>query len=137
MVTRAVFLKMTVAAVAAFAGGPSPNLRGKLIQRAGEAPVLETEDHKLVALKGDEPTQAILKDPRLAGLDFEIKGKFAAGVFEIEPIENRALLVHKGDKLFRVTYYCDVCSIRTYSPGPCPCCQEETRLDLIDPSQDR
>jgi hypothetical protein len=138
MVTRAVFLKMSIAAAAAFAGAPSSNLRGKLIQRDGQAPVIETADHKMISLKGDDPTQAILKDKRLAGLDFEIKGRFLApDQFEVATIENRALIVHKDDKLFRVTYYCDVCSIRTYSPGPCPCCQAETRLDLIDPSQDR
>jgi hypothetical protein len=34
-----------------------------------------------------------------------------------------------------ITYWCDVCSIRTYTPGKCWCCQQETTLDLRDPDQ--
>jgi hypothetical protein len=32
-----------------------------------------------------------------------------------------------------VTYWCEVCAIRTYTPGECMCCQENTELDLRDP----
>jgi hypothetical protein len=34
-----------------------------------------------------------------------------------------------------ITYWCDVCSIRAYTPGPCVCCQQETTLDLRDPDK--
>jgi hypothetical protein len=137
MALRALFLTLAVAA-ASLAADTTPNARGKLIQQPGKPPAIETPGKQLVYLNGDAPTLSILKDKRLAGVDLEAKGHFTSpNQFEIDSIENRALLVHKGDKLYRVTYYCDVCSIRTYSPGPCPCCQEETRLDLIDPSQDR
>jgi hypothetical protein len=137
MMTRAIFLKIAVGAAVAFAEA-SPELRGKLIEREGGEPAIETQDGKMVPLAGDAPTLAILQDKRLANREFRIKGKVSgAGIFEIEPLQNRALLVCEGDKILRVTYYCDVCSIRTYSPGPCPCCQAESRLDLIDPLQDR
>ena len=44
-----------------------------------------------------------------------------------------ALLVHQNGKLKMITYWCDVCSIRAYAPGPCVCCQKETTLELRDP----
>lgn len=137
MALRVLLLTLAVA-TASLASGPTPNARGKLTQQPGKPPAIEMANKQILYLNGDAPTVSILKDKRLAGVDLEVKGHFTSpNQFEIDTIENRALLVHKGDKLYRVTYYCDVCSIRTYSPGPCPCCQEETRLDLIDPSQDR
>ena len=108
-------------------------LGGRLVQ--GGKPALLTADGKTIGVAGDGPTERILHDSRLNGRVFEAKGHFSsAGVFTIDPIETRSLVVLEGAKRSRVTYYCDVCSIRTYSPGPCMCCQAETRLDLIDPA---
>ena len=59
----------------------------------------------------------------------------ANGVFEINPIYLAALYAYKDGARKRVTYWCDVCAIRTYSPGPCWCCREETALDLRDPDK--
>ncbi len=87
------------------------------------------------SLSGDEPTSKILRDARLNGKTLEARGRFVgAGEFRIDPIETRPMVLVEGDRKLRVTYYCDVCSIRTYSPGPCMCCQADTRLDLIDPA---
>jgi hypothetical protein len=136
MAIRALILSMALAAVSL--AGEKATTRGKLVQHAGQPSVLETADHQIITLSGDSSTQKILHDQRLAGFDLEAKGHFTApAVFQVDPIEERALLVHKGDNVYRVTYYCHTCSIRTYEPGPCMCCQEETRLDLIDPKQDQ
>jgi hypothetical protein len=136
MALRALLLTLIIAATS-FASGSS-NPRGKLTQQPGRPPALETANHEFIYLTGDAPTQKVLKDARLAGLDVEAKGHFTSATeFTVDPIEDRALLVHKGDSLYRVTYYCHTCSIRTYEPGPCLCCQEETILDLIDPKQDQ
>jgi hypothetical protein len=131
---RALLLMIPLARFSFAANNNSPNLlRGKLAQ----PPTLETGDGRRVALSGDAQTAAILKDKRLAGFDFEIKGHYVSPAeFAVDPLETHAMLVYKAGKPYRVTYYCDVCSIRTYSPGPCMCCQQETRLDLIDPSKD-
>ena len=111
----------------------SETLQGKLVQREGLPPALDSGG-KLVTLQGDKPTLAVVSDKRLNGVDMQAKGHFAApGVFEIDPIHTRAILVRRDGKLKLVTYWCDICSIRTYSPGPCWCCQRETTLDLRDP----
>ena len=107
---------------------------GRLIQ-TGKQPMLGTPEGRMVRVTGDEPTDKILHDARLSGRVFEAKGHATgADSFTIDPIETRPMVVVDGAKRFRVTYYCDVCSIRTYSPGPCMCCKAETRLDLIDPA---
>lgn len=114
----------------------STPVRGKLRQREGKPPAVETADHKLISLDGDEPTKKILNDKRLNGFDLEAKGRFTApDEFVVDPLHTKAMFVHKEGRLKVITYWCDLCSIRTYSPGLCWCCQQETTLDLRDPDQ--
>ena len=102
-------------------------LRGKLVSGAA----LEVADGKTIQLEGDRPTEGVIKDKRLFGKEFELIGDFAApDRFRILPIHLKAMFVHQNGKKLFVTYWCDVCSIRTYTPGTCWCCQEETQLDL-------
>jgi hypothetical protein len=106
-------------------------IRGKLVQRENQPPAIETAEQKLIVLDGDGTTGHVLHDKRLAGQDFEALGHFtSADHFQVDPAYTHALHVLKDGKRFMVTYWCDVCSIRQYEPGPCMCCQRETHLDL-------
>ncbi|MCU1238187.1 MAG: hypothetical protein JWP63_6154 [Candidatus Solibacter sp.] len=108
-------------------------VHGKLIVRAGQPPAIETPEHQLVQLDGDQPTRKVLHDPRVNGFDVEAHGHFTApGQFLIDPQHTRSLLVHDHDKLKMITYWCDVCYIRAYAPGPCVCCQKDTEVELRD-----
>jgi hypothetical protein len=110
---------------------PATTVQGKLIQHEYQAPVIETANHKLVTLDGDGSTVHVLNDKRIAGMEIEAKGHFtAADHFQIEPFHTHAIHVLKDGKRLLVTYWCDVCSIRQYEPGPCWCCQRETALAL-------
>lgn len=114
-------------------GGTS--LRGKLT-KSGDKPALQTREGKLILLTGDEDTLGVISDARLAGSDFEVVGKLVApDRFHINPIHTHAMHVHKNGKRLMATYWCDVCSIRTYTPGICWCCREETALDLREPDK--
>lgn len=116
--------------VGAFANGDSTVIQGVLRHAEGKPPALDTGDRQIL-LDGDADTNGVLKDKRLAGAKLELKGHFLpSGVFLVDPIHTRALFVHKNGKRLFVTYWCDVCSIRTYTPGKCWCCQDETALDL-------
>jgi len=111
-------------------------LQGKLVQRENQPPAIETPEHKLVVLAGDDATEHVLHDKRLAGMEFELVGHFSgADHFQIDPAYTHAVHVIKDGKRFIVTYWCEICSIRQYEPGPCWCCQRETNLDLreLDP----
>jgi hypothetical protein len=110
---------------------PATTVHGKLVQRAGRTPAIETAAHKLFTLEGDGSTEHVLDDKRLSGADLEAKGHFtASGRFQVDPFYTHALHVLKNGKRFLITYWCDVCSIRQYEPGPCWCCQRETALNL-------
>jgi len=123
-------------AVAAVLQADESIVRGKLTKAPTGDPALQTKDGKFVLLGGDADTIGVLKDARLANADFEVVGQpSAAGRFTINPIHKRALFTYKGDRRLMVTYWCDVCAIRTYTPGICWCCREETALDLIEPDK--
>jgi hypothetical protein len=112
----------------------SATVRGKLTVREGKPATVETSDGKTVQLDGDDSTLKLLADSRLNGFEIQAKGKFTApGRFTVNPIHTRALLVQEKGRLKMVTYWCDICSIRSFTPGPCACCQRETTLDLRDP----
>jgi hypothetical protein len=120
-----------ILALPTFSATTPSSIRGKLAVTDDGRPALQTTDGKRVPVTGDDASLGVLKDKRLAGMDFEAVGEFnAEGVFVIRPIHTKAMFVHRDGKKLFVTYWCDVCSIRTYSPGICWCCQEETELDL-------
>ena len=78
----------------------------------------------------------MLGDTRLNGFEIHAKGHFTdPGHFQLDPIHTHSLLVNTDGHLKMVTYWCDTCSIRAYTPGPCVCCQQETVLDLRDPDK--
>ena len=125
---------LAVALLCAAAEPKTTTLSGRLAIASGQPPALVTSDGRRIVLDGDEPTRKILGDQRLNGFEVEAKGHFTApGRFLIDPLHTRAMMVRQDGKLKMITYWCDVCSIRAYTPGPCVCCQRETTLDLRDP----
>lgn len=115
-----------------FAQSPGAMLRGKLVQGEDKHPAIEAAVGKLVALAGEPETMAVLNDARMAGADLELLGHFKSpGVFVVGPFySSKSMFVHKDGKRYTISYWCPVCSIRTYTPGKCMCCQEQTHLDL-------
>jgi len=112
----------------------SETIHGKLVVHEGKATVIETADHQLIQVDGDAPTHKVLNDARVDGYEVQARGHFTGpGRFQVDPQHTHALLVHDHGRLKMITYWCDVCSIRAYAPGPCVCCQQETTLDLRDP----
>lgn len=113
------------------AGTTGESLTGNLSRSADGKPVLKTKGGRTIPLEGDKDTEIVLQDDRLQGADFEVTGKFLdADRFEVGPIYRHSMLVLRGGKRFSISYWCDLCSIRNYTPGKCQCCQEETALDL-------
>src|SRR4051794_24389763 len=111
-------------------------LRGKLASDSKGQAALRTTDGRSVPLHGDEETTLVLHDKRLLPYDFEVIGSLAPSrVFDINPIYMAALWAYQNGSRKRVTYWCDICAIRTYSPGLCSCCRNETQLDLRDPDK--
>lgn len=128
---RRMLLRVLGALLAARAWGAAVRLRGKLGRDAAGRPVLETAGRK-IRLEADEDTRKVLRDARLAGFELELEGEPAGpDAFRVGPFYRKSLRVLRGGKKFLVSYWCDVCSIRSYTPGLCVCCQQETQLDLL------
>jgi hypothetical protein len=105
-------------------------IRGTLRLKQSAVPLLLTTDSE-IPITGDESTMGVFCDKRVQGLQFELTGRFrASGQFETNPIHTQAMVVLRGQQRLFVTYWCDICAIRTYTPGICWCCQEDTELDL-------
>jgi hypothetical protein len=106
-------------------------LKSALMLEVSGAGQTATQAVSMVKLEGDAPTRAVLSDARLFGAEMILVGEMTApGVLKVDPIHTKAMHVHKSGKDLLISYWCDVCSIRTYEPGKCMCCQEETELDL-------
>lgn len=98
-------------------------LSGQLA-RQNSAPVLKVKDKAYRLAAANEYAKTILNEERVAGWEFRLEGRWkGSDTFEVE----RLFSVHDG-KLFKVTYYCDVCNITTYKPGRCDCCQDPTEV---------
>jgi hypothetical protein len=133
---RVVIVALCMAVCAMASDVPGISIRGKLTHSPDKQPALDPGNHKLIYLKGDHDTMGVLNDERLAGADLEAIGRFTEpDHFMIGPITSQSMFVHKDGKRLMITYWCDICYIRTYSPGKCVCCQKYTDLDLHEPDK--
>jgi len=93
--------------------------------------VLVMAGGKRVELEADPDTLRVLSDPRLHATELGARGAWEGlGRFRIGPFHLESFWVYRNGACWKVSYWCPVCSIRTYTPGKCQCCQEETELDL-------
>jgi len=132
------YLSFLALAAACFAADSkaSVTLHGTLVIREGKPASMETLDRKNVQLDGDAATRKVLGDARLNGFQVQARGRFTGtNRFTLDPAHSRSLLVRKDGGLKMISYWCDVCSIRAYTPGLCACCQAETEVSLIDPPE--
>jgi len=128
---RKLLVLLVLSVAAGFAEPPAETtIRGRLAQQAGK-PALKMDTGAVISLDGDDATRGVLNDKRLAGSDIDATGQFTnPKTFKVNPIHTKALHVFHDGKRHTISYWCKVCSIRTYSPGPCMCCQDDTELDL-------
>ena len=139
LAARACFVAVALACAAAHGQAEAVEIiRGRLAAESGQPPPEDKplvlissqpkgDNGKKVTLVGDEFSEGQLRDPRLAGREWEFEGKFTpGGSFSIYK-----LFTLKEGKHHRVTYYCEVCHIYTHEPGRCMCCQDETELQEI------
>jgi hypothetical protein len=108
------------------------SLSGKLRVDGGKPMLLEPGGKAVRLTSDDEATSETLADARLSGRDLKLIGRLRPdGSFDV-----REFYVVRGNSLYRLIYFCDVCHITTFSPGNCLCCQQPTvptEVPLTDP----
>ncbi|HLG15767.1 MAG TPA: hypothetical protein VJH03_14870 [Blastocatellia bacterium] len=70
---------------------------------------------------------AMFSDPRIRERELQVTARANASN-ELEIIKIRAV---RDGKLYDVFYFCDVCNITAYAPGPCACCRREYELKEV------
>lgn len=109
------------------ASAAATTLQGRLVKPTDGDPIQLVSADGPVTLVVDELQDATMRDPQLADRTWQVRGhESTGGGFKVD----RAFTVKDG-KLYRVTYYCEICHITTYDPGRCMCCQEGTELREI------
>ena len=87
----------------------------------GHVYALKTAAGKLHPILPTESAAALWLDERFRKLDLQIVGRSFA---ETEFIEVFKFQNWRDGKLYEPEYYCIVCNISVYKPGPCECCQD-------------
>lgn len=78
-------------------------------------------DGKLHEFSQTDTGAAIFADPRVRQRDLQITAQpTAAQQLEVVRVQS----VREG-KLYDLYYFCELCNIRAYAPGLCPCCRNE------------
>jgi hypothetical protein len=110
--------------VALFVDAPSATITGKLAM-VDKAPVLRVDGKEIRLVSDDEYAPLILRDERLLSRTVHLEGQWKeqGRVFEVTHIHT----VKEG-KEFRVAYYCPICNIWAFKPGPCVCCLQPVEL---------
>ena len=85
---------------------------------------LSGSDGKLHAFSADDAATAMFTDARVRRRELQITAQMAAhDQLEIVLVQS----IREG-KLYDIYYFCELCNIRAYAPGLCPCCRNEMEL---------
>jgi hypothetical protein len=79
--------------------------------------------NKVYPLKSDKSLETLRTEPRIQSKEFQLTLRQIPKSTLYGIIKSRFF---RDGKLYEFYYYCDVCNITTYHPGPCMCCQQET-----------
>src|SRR5262249_38051562 len=96
----------------------------------GSSFVLTSVDGKQYRFLSGDVETAIFSDPRVRQRELQITGRLHSDD-QVELIRVQSI---KGSKLYDIFYYCELCNIKAYAPGLCPCCRNEMEFREM-PSQ--
>ena len=126
---------------------PSVSLRGRVVclteelrdryqitpecDARGHVHSLKLADGKLHPFLPTDSAAAVWMDERYRTRDLQVSARRFPQTSYIEVIKFQSW---SGGKLHDLYYFCDICNITVYKPGPCDCCQEpvEFRETLAD-----
>src|SRR5262245_38356375 len=80
-----------------------------------------TKEGKLYKFMSSDPMKPIFTDARVRERELQITAKLRSGD-QLEIIKVQSI---REGKIFDIYYYCEICSITSYTPGLCPCCRGE------------
>jgi hypothetical protein len=115
-------------------GGPEEQ-RGRIIclddsgerQACGPAQSrfgLESKSGQVERFLPTDSLAGMFRDPRVRERELLVRGRLRPdGALEIIKVYSI-----KNGNLHDLSYFCELCNITAYEPGPCPCCRKEMEL---------
>jgi hypothetical protein len=83
--------------------------------------LFHSKDGRTYNFVADDALTAMFTDHRVRERDLQLTAwERAKSRLELVAIQSV-----KNGKLYDIYYYCDICNITAYAPGPCPCCRRE------------
>jgi len=96
--------------------------------------VFKTTEGKLVKLARTKNSEALFVDARLREKALILKGQIHPATGALEAIVFQSMKAGVAHSLF---YWCDICTIRSITPGECVCCREPVELREIPVKDDK
>jgi hypothetical protein len=98
---------------------------GKRVDPVADSPdvryALQDAQGKLYPFSRSDDGAAMFVDPRVRRLDLQVTVQTASeNEFQVIKVQS----IHNG-KLYDIYYFCELCNIKAYAPGLCPCCRNE------------
>lgn len=87
----------------------------------GKAFGFASKDGKLYKFLPTDSMTPVFSDVRVRQRELQLSARMRSGD-KLEIIKVQSV---KEGKLYDIFYYCDICSITSYTPGPCPCCGKD------------
>lgn len=80
-----------------------------------------SKDGKLYRFPQTDSMITVFTDSRVRERELQITARLRESN-QLETIKVQSI---KDGKLYDIYYFCDICNIRAYTPGLCPCCRNE------------
>ena len=80
-----------------------------------------SQDGKLYKFLPADTMTTVFTDSRVRQRQLQLTARLHSGD-QLEIIKVQSI---KDGKLYDIYYFCDVCTITSYTPGLCPCCRNE------------
>ncbi|MEK6320557.1 MAG: hypothetical protein AABN33_02615 [Acidobacteriota bacterium] len=87
------------------------------------------KDRRLYRLSATDAMTAMFSDARVRQRELQVSARLRAGD-QLEVIKVQSV---KEGKLYDIVYFCEVCNVKAYAPGLCPCCRNELEFRETPP----
>lgn len=88
-----------------------------------------SKDGKLYRFPRTDSMITVFTDSRVRERELQITARLR----ESNQLETIKVQSVKDGKLYDIYYFCDICNIRAYTPGLCPCCRNELEFRETEP----
>ena len=99
------------------------NLEETSCQDAPGRPALKADTGQLHVLAAGDAANTLLQEKRLQTRQFRLTMRSLDGGKTFQIVKTQLI---RGGKVYDFHYFCEICNITTYSPGPCMCCRAPT-----------